>query len=131
MGLPVDSRVTGVAVRDQLGTALDAVLVGEAGAAHVDAASPDGQRLVEVRRPVVPETDLGRQRLETPLPDRLVAARSFREVGDAGDLEPDDERRVVRDALRVRLGEADTHVGRKREALHDVNPRIRGCPLPS
>ena len=69
--------------------------------------------------------DLGRQRLETPLADRLVAACVFREVRDAGDLEPDDERRVVRDALRVRLGEADPHVGREREALHDVNPTIR------
>jgi NAD-dependent deacetylase len=46
------------------------------------------------------------------------------EIRDTRDLEPDDERGVVRDALRVRLGEANAHVREERKAVHEVNPRI-------
>ena len=49
---------------------------------------------------------------------RLVAARVLAQVLDARDLEPDEVRRVVRDALRVGVREADAHVGREREPLH-------------
>ena len=51
--------------------------------------------------------DRGRQRLDPARLDRQVAAGVLGEVRDAGDLEPDDERGVVRDPLRVGLGEAD------------------------
>ena len=49
---------------------------------------------------------------------RLVAAGVRAQVLDAGDLEPDEVRRVVGDPLRVGVGEADAHVRREREALH-------------
>jgi len=43
------------------------------------------------------------------LADLLVPACIALEELDAGDLEPHEVVRVVRDALRVRLCEADTH----------------------
>ena len=59
--LAVDRRVPRVAVRDELAVPLDPVLVAEASAAHVDAARPDRQRLVEVGRAVVADAHLGRR----------------------------------------------------------------------
>ena len=50
----------------------------------------------------------------------------LREVRDARDLEPDEERGVVRDALRVGLGEADEDLGREVEAVHPLHLTIRG-----
>jgi hypothetical protein len=47
--------------------------------------------------PLVLEVDAGRQRLDPALADRTVAAGERGEIRDAGHLEPDDERRVVRD----------------------------------
>ena len=89
------------------------------------------ERLVEVRGAVVAEAHLGRQRLDAAVADRLVAAGVRLEVRDARDLEPDDEGRVVRDALRVRLREADADLGREREAVHGANTTIRACrPTP-
>ncbi len=105
-------------LRDQLAVPDDPVLVPEAGTAQVDAASPDGEPLVEVDGAVVTDEDLCRQRLEPAVADRLVAAGVRLEVLDAGDLEVDDEGGVVRDSLRVGLREADTDLGREREALH-------------
>ena len=67
---------------------------------------------------VVLEVDAGRQRLDALLADVLVAACVGVEVGDAGLLQPDDERGVVRDALRVRLREPHADVVREREAVH-------------
>ncbi len=51
--------------------------------------------------------DLGGRAPRRPVPQSPVAAGVLPEVGDARDLEPDDEGRVVGDPLRVRLGEAD------------------------
>jgi hypothetical protein len=87
----------------------------------------DGEALVEVRGPVVADVHLRGERLDAPLADRLVAAGELLEILDACDLEPHEERRVVRDPLRVRLGEADLDLGREREAVHSRNPRIAAC----
>ena len=80
------------------------------------------ESFVEVGRAVVADEDLRRQRLDPSIADRLVAAGVRLEVGDARDLEPDDERGVMRDALRVRLREPDPHVRREREAVHGRQP---------
>ena len=77
---------------------------------------------------MVADADFGRQRLDASVADRLVPASVSGEVRDARDLEPDNERRVVRDALRVGLGEPDAHVGGEREAAHRANPRISPVP---
>ena len=103
--------------------ALDRVLVAEARAADVDAARPDPQPVVEVRGAVVAHVDRGRQRLDPLRLDRQIAAGVLGEVRDAGDLEPDHERGVVRDPLRVRLGEAHEDLGREVVALH--RPELR------
>ena len=50
---------------------------------------------------------LDRQRLDAELADTVVPAREARQVVDARHLVPDEVGGVVRDALRVRLGEAD------------------------
>ena len=91
--LPVDRRMLCVAVRDELVTADDAVLVAKARPADVHAANPDRQPLVEVRRAVVANVNLRRQRFHPALANRLIPARVSGEMLDAGDLEPDDERR--------------------------------------
>ena len=65
------------------------------------------------------DVHLGRERLDPSRLDRQVAAGVLRQVRDAGDLEPDDERRVVGDRLRVRLGEADRDLGREVEAFDE------------
>ena len=111
----VDGRVRGRALGDELAVPLDRVLVAEARAAQVDAAGPDAEPVVEVRGSVVADVHLGRQRLDPLLLDRPVAARVLGEPADARDLEPDDERRVVRDPLRIRLREADDDLGRNSE----------------
>lgn len=121
MRIAIDGRVIRVAVRDELPVALDPVLVPKPRAAHVGAARPYPQSLVEARGPVVTDADLRRECLDAPVADRLVAARVGGEIRDAGDLEPDDERSVMRDALGVGLGEADADVGRERETLHSSN----------
>ena len=112
------------AFRDQLRASLDRVLVAKASAAEVDAARPDPQPVVEVRRLPVRKLHLGRQRLDSLGPDREIAARVLRQIGDARNLEPDHERGVMSDPLRVRLGEADGHLRREVEALHPTNPTI-------
>ena len=66
-----------------------------------------------------------------PVADRLVAAGERGQVGDAGLLEPDDERRVVGDALRVGLGEADADAVREGVAVHRgrrYTPRLGWLP---
>ena len=110
------------ALRDELVAPLDRVLVAEARAADVDAARPDPEAVVEVGRAVVADVHRRRQRLDPLRLDRQIAARVLREVRDARDLEPDDERGVVCDPLRVRLGEADEDLGREVEALHPTPP---------
>ena len=78
--------------------------------------------------PVV-DLEARRERLEALLLDRAVAARVLGPVGDTGDLEPDDERGVMRDPLCVGLGEANAHVVRAVESLgHRGNNRPAGFP---
>jgi hypothetical protein len=60
---------------------------------------------------------LDRHRLDAVLPKRRVAALKAIEIVDACDLEPDEVFRVVGDALRVRLGEADLDLGVEAEAV--------------
>jgi hypothetical protein len=56
-------------------------------------------------------------RFDAVLPERGVAASKAVEVVNARDLEPNEVFRVVRDALRVRLGEADSDLGVEVEAV--------------
>jgi hypothetical protein len=56
-------------------------------------------------------------RFDAVLPERRVAASKAVEVVNARDLEPNEIFRVVGDALRVRLGEADSDLGVEVEAV--------------
>ena len=58
------------------------------------------------------------QRLDPLLAQRGVAACEAGQVLDARELEPDEVDGVVRDSLRVGLGEADGDLGDERVALH-------------
>lgn len=60
---------------------------------------------------------LERKGLDAFCPQRRVAAPEPREVIDARNLEPDEELGVVRDALRVGLGEANLDLGLEAEAV--------------
>ena len=84
----------------------------------------DDEPFVEVGRAVVAEEDLGRERLDPTIPDRLIAPGERLQVGDARHLEPYDERGVMRDPLGVRLGEPDPDLRREREAVHEGKPKI-------
>ena len=108
---PVDGGVRRPAVRDHLAVALDRVLVAEARALDVDAARMDPQPVVESRGLQVPDVRLEHERLEPEVAQPLVTAGVALEVLDARDLEPHEVVRVVRDALRVGLGEAHAHIG--------------------
>ena len=121
----VDGRVRRRSFRHELVAPLDRVLVAEARAADVDTACPDPEAVVEVGGAVVADIDGGRQRLDPLRLDRQVAAGVLGEVRDARDLEPDDERGVVRDPLRIRLGEADEDVGREVVTLDALHLTIR------
>ena len=96
--------------RHELSCPLDPVLVAEPRSAHVDAAEVDREDVVEERRGVVVDPHAGRERLDALRLDRAVAARVVGEVRDPRHLEPDDERGVMGDALRVRLGEPHADV---------------------
>ena len=63
-------------------------------------------RSSKTRRREEARVRLEHERLDPLVAQPLVAARVPLEVVDAGDLEPDEVVRVVRDALRVGLGEA-------------------------
>jgi hypothetical protein len=60
---------------------------------------------------------LDRHRLDALLAQRRIAAAEPRQVVDPRDLEPDQVLRVVRDALRIGLGETDADVGVEVEAV--------------
>jgi hypothetical protein len=60
---------------------------------------------------------LDRHGLDAVVPERRIAASEAIEVVDARDLEPDEIFGVVRDALRVGLGEADPDLGLEVEAV--------------
>ena len=106
--------------RDQLALPLDPVLVAEARAAQVDAAQVHGEHVVEDGHGAIVDADADGERLDPLLPDRAISAGVVGEVGDARDLEPDDVGRVVRDPLRVRLGEADADIVGVVESLRHV-----------
>jgi NAD-dependent deacetylase len=104
-------------VGDRLAVALDHVLVAEPRAADVHAARVNVEAVVEVRGFQVPNVRLERQGLDAVVAKRLVAVAEAVEVVDARDLEPDEVVRVVRDPLRVGLGEADSELGVEVEAV--------------
>jgi hypothetical protein len=85
-----------------------------------DAEEPVGSCLPEIQED---GRDLG-------LGQRQLADEAL-QVLDPCDFEPHDERRVVRDPLRVRLREADPDLGRERKEAHRRNPKIARWVLPS
>jgi hypothetical protein len=98
--------------------AFDRVVVAEARAAEVAAPRVHVKSVVEPRGLDVAHVRFEDERLD-PLGAQLrVAAGELVEVRDACDLEPDEVVGVVRDALRVGLGEADANLGREGEAVH-------------
>jgi len=99
------------AVRDQLAVSLDRVVVTEPGALHIDAAGVHEQPVVEARRLHVAHVRLEHECLDSEVAQALVAACVTLQVSDAGDLEPDEVVRVVRDPLSIGLGEAHSDVG--------------------
>jgi hypothetical protein len=119
----IDTGVSRPAVGDQLGTACDGVVVAEARAANVAHARVDPQSIVEPCRDDVAHVRLEHERLESLLLEGAIAAGVLGEVGDASDLEPDEVDRVVRDPLRVRLGEPDGYVRMETEAVDCVTLR--------
>ena len=109
--------MTGPAVGEDLSAALDHVLEAKAGAAYSGAAGVDREPVVEPRRPEIPNVHLRCGRLHALLAQPRITAVEAREVLDPRDLEPDEVRRVVRDSLRVRLGEPDRDVRLEAEAV--------------
>lgn len=101
----------GPAVRDRLSVALDHVLVAKPGSANVDAAGVDLEPIVEPGRFQVTHVGLDRHRLDSLLSQRRIAAAKSAEVLDSSNLEPDEILGVVRDPLRVGLGEANLDLG--------------------
>src|SRR3954471_15087981 len=96
----------------------DLVVEAEARPAQLPDARMDLQAVVEVRRRSVPDVRLEHERLEPGLAQSRITAGELLQVRDARDLEPDEVVRVVRDALGVRLGEPNAHVGAEAEARH-------------
>jgi hypothetical protein len=107
----------GRALRDPLARPLDDVLEAETRPAQVDTPRMDRQAVVEIRGLQVAGVRLEREGLDTLLPQRRVAAPEPSEVIDARNLEPDQELGVVRDALRVGLGEPNADVSLEGEAV--------------
>jgi hypothetical protein len=97
--------VRGPAVGEQRAVPPDRVLEPEAGSADVEAARSDLEQVAEARGRAVADVRLDRGRVDAGLEQRRVAALEAREVVDPGDLEPDEVVGVVRDRLRVGLGE--------------------------
>jgi hypothetical protein len=75
------------------------------------------QPVVEVGRTEIANVGLDGHRFDAVRPERRVAASKAIEVVNARDLEPNEVFRVVRDALRVCLGEADSDLGVEVEAV--------------
>src|SRR6185312_12414242 len=110
-----DAGVLGVAVGQQLLSPDDRVLVAEAGRARADAPGVDDELVVEPGRDAVAAERLEHERLDALVAQGLIAAGELAQVLDARDLEPDDVRGVVRDALGVGVREA--HPDRNREGV--------------
>jgi len=79
------------------------------------------QHVVEARRHEVAAERLEHERFEPPVAKRLIAACVLSQILHAGDLEPDEVRRVVCDALRIGVSEADAHGRRERVTLHPAS----------
>jgi len=71
----------------------------------------DDEPVVELRGLEVAHVCLEDERFDSEIAKPLVAAGIALEVLDAGHFEPDEVVRVVDDPLRVRLREADLHLG--------------------
>src|SRR6266566_1082152 len=111
----VGAGVAGRSLGDQLAVALDPIVEPEARPANVAAAREDHEPVVEAGWGSEADVCAERQSLD-PLGLQLrVAAAKAREVLDPRYLEPDEIDGVMRDALRVRLGEANLHLGREAE----------------
>ena len=77
------------------------------------------QAVVEPGRLQIADVRLQHDRLDAEVAQLLIAAGVPLQVVDARDLEPHEVVRVVGDALRVRLREADTHLGCETEPMHE------------
>jgi hypothetical protein len=106
------------AVCDALAGPIEEVLEPEARASDVAAAGLQAQTVVETRRDAEADVGLRHERLDALRAQGGIPAGVALEVLDAGDLEPDEVGRVVRDALCVRLGKPDAHLRREREFGH-------------
>src|SRR5205823_6966337 len=106
-----DAGVACPARSDRRAVALDRVVEAEARAAQLAAVGADRQPVVEACGGEVADVGLDRQRLDPLCPQARVAAAEACQVVDAGDLEPDEVNGVVRDPLRVGLGEAHAYLG--------------------
>ena len=78
---------------------------------HVDAARVDGEAVVEPRWLDVADMRFKDKRLDAQVAQALIAPGEPLEVFDPRHLEPDEVIGVVRDPLRVCLGEADANLG--------------------
>jgi hypothetical protein len=101
----------GPAVRDHDALTLHRVLVAKPRSPDIEAAGMDEQAFVEAGGLQVADVGLEHDRLEPEVAQALVAARIEVQVIDPGHLEPDEVARVVRDPLRVGLGEPHLHLG--------------------
>ena len=108
------------AVRDRLTVARDRIVEAEPRAAELADPRVDPELVVEVRRLAVADVRLQHERLDPLRAQGAVPAGELREVRDARDLEPDEVRGVVRDALRVGFGEAHADVGVEAKRVHPV-----------
>src|SRR6185437_7562457 len=93
---------------------------------EADAACVDHELVVEAHRDPVAAERLEDDRLDPAVTQRLVAAGEGAQVLDARHLEPDEIRGVVRDPLRVGVGEAHAHGRREGVAPHGARayPRV-------
>jgi hypothetical protein len=78
----------------------------------------DLEAIVEACRLSIPDLSLEHERLESAVANRLIAAGELGEVADTRGLEPDEIVGVMRNRLRVGLGEADADLDREPKALH-------------
>src|SRR6185369_14270185 len=95
-------------------------------APRADAARVDDELVVEPRWDPVTAERLEDERLDALVAERLVPAGELAQILDARNLEPDDVRGVVRDALGIGVREAHPDRDREREAIHGARayPRV-------
>ncbi len=110
--------MAGPAFCEPLAFPFDRVLEAKPRAAQVAAPHTDHKRIVEPRGLEPANARLDGQGLDALPPQSRVAAVEAGQVVDAPTLEPDEVGGVMRDALGVRLGEADAHVRGEIEGVH-------------